>query len=152
MSLIITHGLRHSGTNPTHTAKGLEQLWALELPYRPAFVLVGTGARFREMYGVLWSKWLIGVPMKFSSFCGSADGFDAPDTIVLADGETCKLEDYMGLANTPGFDAWAFVGSQPADTLFLAGGELVTALGIAKPAKGVIYQVDAEARTINLAS
>ena len=148
---LITHGLRYIGVNPSHTPEGDTQLSRLQnlTGFNIARVVIGTGIRFQEIYSALIDEEKLSgkIPVMFSPFCGSADGLDPPNGIVLADGRKCTLgKDYIGLADTKAFDPWAFIAEQPEGTLFLAGGELAAALGIVKPAKAALYELDFTAK------
>lgn len=154
MRYLVTHGLRHGGINPSHTIAGYDQIGNLALPETGvAKVVVGTGIRFQEIYDILKACGQLtgNEPRAYSPFCGSADGLDPPDQVILANGMHCLLgRDYIGLADTQAFDAWKFVAEQPEGTLFCAGGELMTALTGNKGEKGRLYVLDVEAKTANL--
>lgn len=156
MALLITHGLRLNGADPGHTPEGLEQvrrvIASLTLPI--GMVVIGTGRRFQEMFGVLYDSNKVEpeVPCRLTPFCGGAEGFDPPTTIILPNGEPCQLKEYIGLSSGFGFDPWTFVNSFPGDTLFLAGGELLMALGEQNLSKGALYGIDHADRVCHLIS
>lgn len=153
MRYAITHGLRHAGRDPGHTEAGFNQLDKLALPENIPLLVAGEGRRFEEMLLRFYQNKNLSpaLPRYFTPFCGGAAGFDAPDDIVLVTGTRISLKDeYLGLANTPAFRAWEFVSLQPDGTLFLTGGEFLTALGVAKPAKGAIYRIDPAERLVEL--
>jgi hypothetical protein len=152
MKHLITHGLRNSGALPQHTAAGLAQLANLPKLEGITKVVVGTGLRFMEIYRSLVENGKLdaSVPIAYSPFCGSVDGLDPPDTVVLANGTECKLGDYIGFGDTAAFDPWAFIGEQPDGTLFLAGGELMIALGAGKTPKAALFELNVETRDFGL--
>lgn len=158
----ITHGLRNGGFNPEHTAAGIAQLRNLVVPQGITNIVLGTGERFEEIFAALFH---MNEPpfddnpnrpkIWYSPFVGSADGFDPPDRVILGhrdDGNhrSCRLADYIGVANARAFDAWAFVGSLPEGTLFLTGGEFMLALGVEKPSKGALYWIDSKTKAAPL--
>ncbi len=129
---LITHAVRKDGALPETTPEGLAQF--AKLPHLDgvvSLIVIGTGVRFMEIYWELIKNGQLdpALPIKYSPFCGSADGLDQPDTIVLANGIRCKMADYIGFGSTSAFDTWKFIDEQPDGTLFLAGGELMIALG-----------------------
>ena len=154
MKQLVTHGLREAGALPKHTEAGFAQFANLPELQGVTKVVIGTGIRFREIYGALTTKGKLDpttVSIAYSPFCGSADGLDPPDTIVLADGTRCSLEtSYIGFGNTKAFDAWVFVAEQPDGTLFFAGGELMMALGCEKVPKAALFELDSDAKTFRL--
>lgn len=145
MRLLITHGLRRGGVAPRHTAKGLVQLASLPKLEGVTRVVVGTGARFVEIYWALVENGKLdqSMPVAYSPFCGGAEGFDAPN-VVLTDGSLCDMSAYIGIGNTAAFDAWKFIEEQPDGTLFLAGGELMIALGCVNPPKAALFALEPE--------
>lgn len=148
---LVSHGERKNGANPKHTGKGLEQIRNLPIPTDVTRFVVGTGNRFHELWLIIEVYHNLNSlykPLLFSPFCGSADGLDPPDTIVMANGAACQIgTEYLGL-ESPWFDAWGFVGSQPDRTLFCAGGELLIALGLKSIyKKGCLYELYPETRT-----
>ena len=119
---LITHGERNFGVNPKHKPEGIEQIRNLQIPDDISTVVVGTGARFREIYEVIKPQ-IPSVPVKFSPFCGSADGLEADYNVILVDGTLVNLKnDYISLGS-PCFDACDFVRNLPPRTLLCAGGE-----------------------------
>lgn len=145
MIYLITHGERNYGINPEHINKGIEQLRKLQIPSdigSISLVIIGTGARFREIYETIKSQ-IPNIPVKYSPFCGSVDGLEANYDIILIDGTTVNQDDYLGLVETSGFNAWDFVAGLPHNTLLCAGGELMIALGLkAINEKGQLYELD----------
>ncbi|MFA6503131.1 MAG: hypothetical protein WCT45_02655 [Candidatus Paceibacterota bacterium] len=152
MKYLITHGLRDSGVLPQHTEAGIAQFANLPKMDGVAKVVVGTGIRFMEIYRTLVANGQLAAstPVVYSPFCGSADGLDPPDTILMADGSVCKLDDYIGFGNTKAFDPWVFIAEQPVGTLFCAGGELMMALGCQKVPKAALFGLNSDARTFEL--
>jgi hypothetical protein len=147
---LVSHGDRNNGANPIHTEKGIQQIKNLPIPTDIARFVIGTGNRFHEIWTTTelhHRSGLLAKPIFFSPFCGSADGLDPPDTIVMANGSGCKLStEYLGL-DSPWFDAWGFV-DQPDRTLFCSGGELLIALGLKDIyKKGCLYELYPETRT-----
>ena len=142
---LITHGDRFFGPNPGHTSKGIKQIRTLQIPDDINLVVVGTGIRFQEIYEAIKPQ-IPGVPVKYSPFCGSADGLEGPETdysIILVNRKLVSQNNYLGLIETPGFDAWGFVANLPNRTLICAGGELLIALGLkAINEKGQLYELD----------
>lgn len=145
MSLyLITHGERNNGVDPKMTENGIAQIELLRtlLPKAIALVVVGTGARFQQIYRTL-SDSLQGIAVKYSPFCGSADGLDPGDKIVLIDGTLVNRSDYLGLIRAPGFNAWEFLRSLPDGTLLCAGSELMISLGLERiNKKGQLFELD----------
>jgi hypothetical protein len=157
MTLIITHGHHYNGADPGHTPEGLAQIRriaeSLNLPIE--MVIRGTGRRFEEMKQPLYDAGKIGndTPARVSPFCGGAEYFDPPKTVILPNGAPCPTREYFGLASgLLGFDPWKFVNAFPDDTIFLAGDELLMALGEKKPAKGALYSLDPADRVCHLIS
>lgn len=146
-SFLITHGERFFGPNPVHKQEGIEQIKDLQIPADISLVVIGTGARFKEIYEVI-KPHVDGVPVKYSPFCGSADGLEADYNVILVDGTLVDLKnDYTSLG-APCFDAWKFVSDLPDRTLLCAGGELLIALGLkAINEKGQLYELDPETAT-----
>lgn len=145
---LVSHGERKNGANPKHKKGGLEQIQNLPIPIDIARFIVGTGNRFHEVFKTIrrFRRGLY-VPVFFSPFCGSADGLDPDDTIVMANGGRCLNTKYLGL-DSPWFDAWGLVNSHPDRTLFVAGGELMIALGLKSIyKKGCLYELYPETRT-----
>ena len=146
---LITHGKRNFGVDPKHTTEGIEQIKNLQLPDNIALVVVGTGKRFQEIYETIRPK-IYGATVKFSPFCGSADGLEADGNVILTNGTLVDLKkDYISLTNAPeAFDPWGFIASLPENTLLCAGGELLIALGgKAINEKGQLYELDPETKT-----
>lgn len=145
---LVSHGERENGTDPKHTENGIQQINNLPIP-NITIIVAGTGKRFQESaFIILSSPHECSIPLFFSPFCGSADGLDPPDDIVMANGTRCQLStEYIGL-DSPWFDAWGFVNSQPDRTLFCAGGELLIALGLKSIyKKGCLYELYPETHT-----
>lgn len=142
---LITHGDRSFGPNPTHTKKGIEQLKALQVPGNVSLVVVGTGDRFQEILKIIDSK-LGEIPIKYSPFCGSADGLEADGNIILVNGKLVNLKnDYVSISNSPAFNPWEFIDSFPDNTLLCAGGELMITLGLKSiNEKGQLYELHPE--------
>ena len=72
--------------------------------------------------------------MKFSSLCGSADSGEKSEAgfaVVLADGTIMNVDDYLGLAGTPGVDLVVWLKSLSDGTLLCAGREFL---------KGIRYE------------
>lgn len=154
MPIIITHGHVRSGVDPEHTPSGIHQIRMLELPFIPSVVFVGTGKRFFEVCRALIEERRLAEQAHViaTPFCGVSDFLDTnQDKIWFASSiPPCPTSHYYGLANTPGFDAWQFVTAQPDDALFLAGPELMNALGVKDPEKGALYKIDGRSRTLEL--
>lgn len=148
--LLITHGKRYFGFNPTHTPEGIEQIRLLgdKLPENGiSLVVVGTGLRFHEIHETL-EPWLGDTEKKFSPFCGSCDGLEADGRIILFDGTTVPEEEYISLINSSCFDPWKFIEDFPEGTLFCAGGELMVALGLKEiNEKGQLFKLDPATKT-----
>lgn len=153
-SYIITHGKRTEGFNPVHTSDGKQQILNLSVPGGIRKVVVGVGTRFQEIYALIKGDPRIASITAFHSpFCGNYDGLKVTPTgnmATMANGDI-PIDTYLGLIGTPGFDPWAFVIGQGADSLFCAGGELLIALGYeGNPPKGALFQLDLDSRTITL--
>jgi len=149
MVYLITHGERDFGVNPSHTRKGISQIEELVLPEEISLVIVGTGARFQEIYTAMINVGClsIDIPTRYSPFCGSADGLEANGKVIMVDGTTVSLDDYIGIRSDC-FDAWRFISSFPDNTLLCAGGELMTALELSDiNKKGRLYELDPETKT-----
>lgn len=141
---LITHGQRSNGRDPGHNEDGYIQLDNLVLPNDITQVVVGTGRRFEEMLLRFYQNGKLSpnLPRYFSPFCGGAEGFDAPDEIILVTGTSISFKaEYIGMSNRWGFNPWGFIRSQPERTLFLTGGELMLALGVAKSTRGALYHL-----------
>lgn len=149
---IVTHGARLNGVNPRHTQEGLAQIASLRIPTDIKCVIVGTGKRFWEVFQTLSEKNPIApdAPVLVSPFCGSADAFTPPSTIVLTSGMEVPLKSYIGINNTDRFDAFGWVSDQPEGTLFIAGAEFLVALGLEKPSKGALYALNDVDKTVTL--
>lgn len=153
MRYLITHGLRNGGANPVHTIEGRAQISNIVLPLGISKVVIGTGARFKEIHDYLVACGRLGVnvPCVFSPFCGSADGLEKGTRVVMVDGQECDLAtEYIGLTDPASFNAWGFIASQPEGTLFCAGGELMTALTGGVGEKGRLYELDIDTKTATL--
>lgn len=139
---LITHGERNFGPDPKHKPEGIEQIKNLQIPDDISVVVIGTGARFREIYDAIKPQ-LDDIPVKFSPFCGSADGLEANYDVILVDGTLVDLKnDYISLGS-PCFDAWTFINLLPDKALLCAGGELLISLGLkAINEKGQLYMID----------
>jgi len=146
---LITHGNRHSGPDPRHTAEGLKQIRSLQIPSNIKYVIVGTGTRFQEIYEALYPVLPGQAKIIHSIFCGSSDGIEPDGKGILDNGRKVDLEtEYIGLMNPQYFDAWKFVNSFDGDTLLCAGGELMISLGLkAINEKGHLYELDPEDHT-----
>ena len=150
MIYLVTHGKREGGPNPRMTADGLFQIERLRelLPKNTPLVVVGTGKRFLQVYGVLQPS-LNGAKVEYSPFCGSADGME-PDgkTIPMASGELTEHDSYLGLVRCKAFDAWKFLKDLPNGTLLCSGGELMMALGLeGVNEKGQLFELDPATQT-----
>lgn len=144
MRHLITHGDRGFGSNPKHSEMGIDQIKNLTLPEKIDLIVIGTGKRFQEIYQFIQDK-LSRIPVKYSPFCGSADGLEADYRIILVDGTLLKDDEYLGMINVPAFDAWKFIADLPDNTLLCAGGELLIALGGKTiNQKGQLYELDCE--------
>ncbi|MBU2545501.1 hypothetical protein KKC65_03585 [Patescibacteria group bacterium] len=149
MVYLVTHGERLFGVNPSHTYDGILQIEKLVLREEISLVVIGTGARFREIYNTMINRGHLqqDTPVKYSPFCGSADGLEANKDVILIDGTTVSLDDYISIGSNC-FNAWKFISSLPDKTLLCAGGELMTALELANiNKKGHLYELDPEAKT-----
>lgn len=152
MVYLITHGKRDFGLDPRHTREGAGQIRDLahkleRLPREISLVIIGTGIRFYQIYRILISI-LGGIPIKFSPFCGSADGLEADGKIITVDNRTVIPDDYIGLIGSSCFNAWEFVSNLPNNALLCSGGELLIALGQEKIyKKGQLYELDPETKT-----
>jgi hypothetical protein len=145
---LVTHGERFFGVNPEHSCGGIRQIEKLVLEEEPSLVVIGTGARFIEIYNTMIEQGNLrkNTPVKYSPFCGSADGLEANKDVILADGTTVSLNDYINIGSDC-FDAWGFISSLPDNTLLCAGGELMSALNF-KSEKGQLYELDPETQAI----
>lgn len=149
---LVTHGDRHNGPDPVHTEKGLGQIRNLALPTVETIV-AGTGGRFQEVYDIVYPKLRNAkgdTPRAFHSpFCGSADGLDK-GRVVLTNGRSVRIpEEYSGIVQNPYFDVWGWLRSFEGDTLFCAGGELLTALRLTGAERGMIYEIDLMERSFS---
>ena len=144
---LVTHGERNGGYNPSLTPGGVGQADKVrdcQLPKipRPKLVVVGTGARFEQMAKHMG---LDEIPRQFSPLCGSGDALESGNTIAISTGRKVPANDYIGLAGTPGFDAWKFVSSFPGRTLFCAGAEMTQALGFSSE-RGCLYELNTDTK------
>ncbi|MDH4330694.1 MAG: hypothetical protein OEV93_04035 [Candidatus Moranbacteria bacterium] len=152
MIFIATHGFRFSGKDPIHTIKGLNQidyLIAILETKQIATVVVGTGSRFQEMYDILKSAIPEGARKVHAIFCGTSDGLEEDGvTVILNNGRQVHIEDYAGLIKSRCFNPWEFIKMFGDNVLFLAGGELMLALGLGDiNEKGQLYEIDPETKT-----
>ena len=148
----VAHAHRENGPNPAHTAEGIAALERISIPDKEniTLVVVGTGVRFCEILQVLRGQVPEGAAIKYSPFCGSADGLDPGAQVVLAHGIHADLKrDYIGLdraAELSAFNPWAFLAGVKSLTdghvLLCTGGELFLSLGLDKPEKGGLYEID----------
>lgn len=146
MVYLVTHGQRNFGINPSHTSCGFEEIGTLVLREKISLVVIGTGKRFREIYNTMISQGHLqqDTPIKYSPFCGSADSLEANKDVILVDGTTVSLNDYISIGSDC-FDAWRFISSLPDNTLLCAGGELMMALGLKDiNEKGKLFKLDPE--------
>lgn len=146
MIYLVTHGERFFGVNPSHTCDGILQIEKLVLKEKPPLVVIGTGARFQEIYNTMVNKKQLSrdVPIKRSPFCGSADGLEANKDVILVDGTTVRLDNYISIGSDC-FNAWRFISSLPDNTLLCAGGELMISLGLKSiNEKGQLFELDPE--------
>ncbi|MFA5926158.1 MAG: hypothetical protein WC831_04440 [Parcubacteria group bacterium] len=148
IAYLITHGERIPETaNPGHTEEGLAQIRSLVLPADVSLIMAGTGQRFEDILKIISEK-LKGVPVKYSPFCGGAESRGSNKTIILASGNVIPAESYVGLKAADIFDPWRLLEAVPDRTLFLAGGELLGALGFQSiKHKACLYGIDLAKRT-----
>ncbi len=149
MVYLITHGERYFGLDPSLNEKGIEQVSELcqKVPKNISIVVIGTGKRFYQIYCILKTR-LMEKPIKFSPFCGSADGLEADGKIITVENNTVVQDDYIGLIGNDCFDAWKFISSLPNNALLCSGGELLIALGLKNiREKGQIYELDPKTQT-----
>ena len=152
---LITHGDRNFGPDPIQTQMGNGQINAMciaivRIPV--SMVVVGTGKRFQEIYGLIGSfrghLWRQSTPLKCSPLCGSADGLEPDGTVILTNGRLVEQENYIGIINNPAIDIWKFIEGLPDNALLCAGGELMIALGFKDiNEKGHLFEIDVQART-----
>lgn len=150
MIYLITHAEKAFGPNPSHTRDGISQIEKLVLPEGIPLVVMGTGARFQEIYTALVGHGNLSrdIHVNCSPFCGSADSLEAnKKDVLLVSGTIVSLNDYIGIGNDC-FDAWSFLFDLPDKTLLCAGGELMIALGLGDiNEKGQLFELDEEAET-----
>lgn len=149
MVYLVTHGKRNFGVNPSHTFEGIQQIRNLVPPKKISLVVIGTGWRFKEIYKTMIDRGYLSqdTPVKYSPFCGSADGLEANKDIILVDGTTVSLNDYISIGSDC-FDAWRFVSNLPDRTLLCTGGELMTALGLKNiREQGQLFELDPKTKT-----
>ena len=149
MIYLITHGERDFGVNPSHTDEGMQQIGNLTLPEKTSLVVIGTGKRFQQIYCMMINSEHLqqDTPVKYSPFCGSADGLEANRDIIMVDGTTVSLDDYISIGGDC-FDAWRFISSLPDNALLCAGGELMIALGLKDiNEKGCLYELNPKDKT-----
>jgi hypothetical protein len=108
-------------------------------------VVIGTGLRFSLTFDELFRD-VPGMKLQYSPFCGSCDAVEKEGTVATSH-KKVSVFDYIGLA-TPdvGFDAWRFLASFPAGTLFIADGELMAALN-QRSETASLYELDVSAHT-----
>lgn len=144
MVYFITHGKRNFGINPSHTRDGILQIAKLALPEEISLVVIGTGWRFQEIYRTMINRGHLSqdIPVKHSPFCGSVDGLEANKDVILSDGTTVSLSDYISIGSEC-FDPWKFLSDLPDNALLCAGGELMMALGLKDiNEKGELFELD----------
>lgn len=152
MVYLVTHGERNFGVNPSHTCDGILQIEKLVLPKKVSLVVIGTGWRFKEIYKIMIGRGYLGylsqnIPVKYSPFCGSVDGLEANKDVILTDGTTVSLDDYISIGSDC-FDPWRFISDLPDNALLCAGGELMMALGLKKiNEKGQLFELDPKTET-----
>lgn len=150
-AFLITHGDRIYGPDPGHTVPGIKKIQNLSIPIGVNMVVMGTGKRFREIYTAIKCQ-IPRASLKYSAFCGSADGLEENGQIVFADGTLVDDEDCLGLVRSKSFDAWKFIQEcielgHGQDVLLCAGGELMIALGLEHiNKKGHLYQLKPETK------
>ena len=153
MIRLITHGDRYFGPDPVHTPEGIGQIRALItkiLSITVSTIICGTGKRFQEVMKIVIGYYE-NIPIKFSPLCGSADGLEKDNTVVLTNGTFVAQEDYMGIIGNPAIDIWKFIGSLPDNALLCAGGELMIALGFKTlNQKGHLYEIDSATRSCRI--
>jgi hypothetical protein len=150
---VITHGDRFVCADPGHTEKGFAQLRSLSkhlfLCLPASCIFVGTGKRFREIYGTLF-----GGPCRviYSPFCGGTDALgsnpDGKKTVIISGLELNYPEEYLGVSNCPAFDAWKFITDMPDNSMVCSGRPLMFALGHRECKMGSLYEVDPTNRTV----
>ena len=146
MVYLVTHGKRKFGVNPSHTPEGIQQIQKLTLPNKISLVVIGTGVRFQQIYCRMINAEHLrqNTPVRYSPFCGSADGLEANRDVIMVDGRTVSLDDYISIGSDC-FDAWKFVSDLPDRTLLCAGGELMMALGLKDiNEKGELFELNPE--------
>ena len=144
MVYLVTHGKRNFGVNPSHTRDGILQIEKLVLPEEVSLVVIGTGWRFKEIYKTMIGRGYLSqdTPVKYSPFCGSADGLEANRDVILVNGVTVSLDNYISLRSDC-FDAWRFISDLPDRTLLCTGGELMMALGLKSiNEQGQLFELD----------
>jgi hypothetical protein len=144
---LIVHGEMGNGRDPKHTELGLKKIRAIQLPKEIAIVVTGTGRRMLEILEIVKARLPSPIQITYSPFCGSGDILKK-NQIILSGGRIINLMDYDGLYSSPDnlalFNAWNWVKQYPNNTLFLAGRELMTALGLAKISEeGCLYELSA---------
>ncbi|MDO8183788.1 MAG: hypothetical protein Q7T49_02280 [bacterium] len=140
----MTHGEKESGPNPSLTPVAKVKMGSVTLPQGITNVVVGTGTRFLETYQELKCQ-LLGVPVKFSPLCGSADNGEKSETgvtVFLADGTPVNLSDYLVLIITAGVDLKVWINSLQDQTLLVVGREFLGAIGYKNAQSGHLYQYD----------
>ncbi len=149
MVYLVTHGERNFGMNPSHTSDGIQQIKKLVLGEEISLVVIGTGRRFQEVYDTMISQGHLrrDIPIKYSPFCGSADGLEANKEVILVINVTVSLDCYISIGSDC-FDAWRFISDLPDNALLCAGGELMIALGLKKiNEKGQLFELDPKTET-----
>jgi len=144
MVYLVTHGKRIFGIDPSHTSKGIKQIENLILPREISLVVIGTGTRFQEIYEAMIDRGHLrkDTSVKYSPFCGSADGLEANKDVILVINVTVSLDNYISIGSSC-FDAWRFISDLPDRTLLCAGGELMMALGLKDiNEKGQLFELD----------
>lgn len=153
MALLITSGFVRRGVpNPPHTPAGLADFAKIEFPYKPTFVVMGSGLRLLQICReIAWEReQLKGFEYRVSPFCGGAEVIDDEGNTWLASGAKVPTGHYHGTASVDAFDAWAFIRGYPEQALFIGDQEFALALGIPNPGKACLYQIDQRARSYEL--
>lgn len=155
MLYAITHGERSSEPNPAHTAEGLKQIASMShklVDYNLAvsFVVTGTGKRFIEIHQVL--QQLIpnfaAIPFERNKICGGPEARnDKTQNVILPDGTTCPIKDFVAKNYRPPETIWQFLKELPDNTLLCTGRQLIEALG-GKSGKSRLFQIDVERKRI----
>jgi hypothetical protein len=141
----ITPG-EFSLTEGRHVPQGLRQFRACARHLANiSCVVVGLDSLTQEMKTDLQGEMILPSTVEVwgSPFCtlGALVADNSPIIRLTNHWSSCNRAHYVGLAS-PYFEPWGFVRSFAEGALFLAGDELLLALGASEVERGALYRLD----------